>query len=159
MTDKPRIENPDQPTATTKHSPEERVIQKPVSLETGTEKPVETEYEDQWDQVKDRFAFRSLDSEDAIRLRSDPMKISVIDGQTVTAVDAGLMQKISIILGVQSCPYFSDTVGRDGVTEEVYMRRFKKEWRRLPVDFIDHAFLGVREKNKRIYQVAQLKKR
>lgn len=154
MNETQRIENPDAPKREIKEQ-QVHQIEEPKSTQAEREKNEGPT----WETVQAHVITRKMDSDDTIRLRGEPMKVQVIDGKIMSTVDAGLMMKLSIVLGIKSCPFFSDIIDESkGVTEEIYARRMTREFRQIPVDLLENIFLKVRESNKRQFDRKDLKK-
>ncbi len=114
--------------------------------------------------------YRHFDSDDIVRLRSGTV-IAEVENQNLReeeevklknrlSVDMGQLQKITICLGIQKCPWFSDIIREeDGVTDEIYIRRMRMEFRKFPVDKIDILFKEAQNFNKAEFKAGDLKKK
>ena len=101
-----------------------------------------------------------FDSEDVVRLRGQSIITSVENGKEKINVDTGMLQKLSIVLGVKTCPWFSDMVDeRYGVTQEIFNRRMGLEFRRIPTDVMDKLFKDSQSFNKADFNIKDLKKK
>lgn len=90
--------------------------------------------------------YRKWDSEDMIRVRSHAV---VCDDNGKTQLNIGLFQKVAIVLSVSRCLYFTDVV-EDGqeMTDDVFNRRMKQEFRRIPINEMDGIFREAAKINK-----------
>ena len=121
---------------------------------------LKTESDTMWNIYKDKVEFRKFDSDDSIKLKSQTMIVGVSNTVHNANVDLGAMQKISIILGIRNCPWFSDVIDEnEGVTPTIYGNRMTTEFRKIPPEIIDRIFKEVREHNKRTFAVKDLTKK
>ena len=109
---------------------------------------------------KSQVVYRLFDSDDIVRIRSASL-VSTFDdkGGVSTIKDLGGLQKATVVLGVASAPFFSDVVGDDGVSQEVFLRRMNKEFRRVPVADLDGVFRDIQEFNKADFGLGDVEKK
>ena len=106
-----------------------------------------------------KIVYRKFDSDDVVRLRSKTLVTTIQDGKEHMSVDSGLLQKFSVVLGVKSCPWFSDDINESfGITDEIFQRRSGSEFRKIPVEYLDRIFREAQEYNKADYNVKELRK-
>jgi len=111
------------------------------------------------EEEKASTVYRKFDSDDVVRLRSGTIRTEVVSGKEKMSVDAGMLQKYSIVLGIKSCEWFKDRIDdKFGVTDEIFARRATEEFRRIPVTEIDKLFKEVQDYNKADYNVNELRK-
>jgi len=104
--------------------------------------------------------YRKFDSDDVVLLRNRTIQKQISDGGEVSGVLVGELQKLSIILGIQKCAWFSDVINEDyGVSKDVFQKRYDKEFRKIPVQHIDVLFKKSQEFNKADFDVEELKKK
>ena len=112
------------------------------------------------EEIIEGVVYRKYDSEDVMRLRSKTVITTLIEKDNSTKIDTGLLQKNSIILGIQKCPWFTDVVDEDkGVTDEIYNKRNQTEFRKIPPQHLDVLFKQSSEFNKADFSVDDLKKK
>lgn len=112
-----------------------------------------------WEEYKEKVVIRKFDSDDVARLRGSTIMSGLEKGKDNVSIDVGMMQKVSIVLGVSKCPWFTDVIDdRVGVTKEIYNRRMGLEYRRIPTDYVDLMVDIVRQNNKAVYTKKQKKK-
>jgi hypothetical protein len=108
----------------------------------------------------DNVTYRKYDSDDIVRIRSKAIVTSTEGKDTKVNVDTGILQKVAIILGIGSCEWFSDSINEDiGITDEIFNKRYKSEFRKIPVNLIDVMFKETQEYNKADFNVEELKKK
>jgi len=111
-------------------------------------------------ETSEQIIYRKFDSDDVVRLRSETLKASVVDGREKITVDTGLLQKFTLVLGVKSCEWFTDVIDeRVGVTPEIFIRRSQTEFRHVPVSRMDEMFKAGQKFNEAEYDVQDLKKK
>lgn len=104
--------------------------------------------------------YRKYDSDDVIRIRSYSVNTTIVEGKEKLTADVGMLQKVSVCLGVKSCPWFSDMIDENyGVTPDIFNRRMGLEFRRIPTNAIDKVFKEVNNFNKTDFNINELKKK
>lgn len=123
-----------------------------VEAPASTQEQVEQE---QRESKQTEIKFRKYDSDDVIRIRSKSIVVDLEEKR----VDSGMLQKVSICVGIKSCPWFSHDISEnDGVTDEIFSHRWNKEFRKIPVSKLDSLFRQVTEFNKADFNEEELKK-
>ncbi|KKM97739.1 hypothetical protein LCGC14_1165030 [marine sediment metagenome] len=124
----------------------------------------------------EEIIYRKFDSEDIVRLRSGTIVTHIesedknqaknqaektdTDLKERLSIDLGQLQKITICLGVKKCPWFSNMITEEeGVTDAIYFKRMRKEFRKMPVDKIIYLFKEAQEFNKAEFNPGDLTKK
>lgn len=114
--------------------------------------------------------YRKFDSEDMIRMRDGSVIVQVEgeDGKNPnqvkklkekSSINVGQMQKITTCLGIKKCPWFIDVIDEElGVTDEIYVRRMKEEYRKIPIPQMDKVFKEAQKFNNVDFSPAELQK-
>lgn len=117
-------------------------------------------------QEQEVIEYRHFDADDIVRIRSNPVVVTRIDGKgKEVEVNAGLMMKVGICLGIRKAPWFSDEIrtgpnGFDnGVNETVFDKRMNQEFRRIPINRIDQLFAEVEKFNKVAFDAGNFAKK
>jgi hypothetical protein len=104
--------------------------------------------------------YRKYDSDDICKIRSNTITTDTEGDKAKVRVDTGMLQKVSICLGVKSCPWFNDIINEDkGVTQEIFNKRMFTEFRKIPVDIMDKMFKEAQEYNKADFDAKELQKK
>ena len=104
---------------------------------------------------------RHLDSDDIMRLNGKEVITTRVadDGAKEMVVDIGQLMRVTIILGVKKCPWFSTEVPEDsGVSREVFASR-DKEFRKIPVNVLTPLTKAVEAFNKASYDAEVFRKK
>lgn len=146
------------------HDPSKVVVPAAIAEEAAAQNtPAEIASEDElrWEDYENRIFTRKFDSEDMVRMKSQCVKTETgEDGQTIIRADTGMLQKLTIVLGIEKCPWFSDVVHqRTGVTKTIYHKRMEEEFRNVPVEFLDKLFRVAQEANQKNFERATLQKK
>ena len=114
--------------------------------------------------------YRKFDSEDIVRMRDgcvliqveckdekNPNQVKKLKEKS--SVNIGQMQKITTCLGIKKCPWFADVITEElGVTDEIYVRRMKEEYRKIPIPQMDKVFKEAQKFNNLEFNPAELQK-
>lgn len=121
------------------------------------EEEIQTEINSEWEKYKNQIILRKFDSDDIIRMRSESLIAEGViekDSKMKSKVrmDTAMMQKVSVICGIKTCPWFSDLIDeRVGVNETIYRKRKESEFRKIPTEILDNIFREVRLFNKNVF--------
>ena len=118
-----------------------------------------------------QIIYRHFDSDDIVRIRSGTVIADIeniksnrqdeeVELKERFSIDMGQLQKITVCLAIKKCPWFSDDINEEyGVTEEIYIRRMRTEFRKIPIKESDRAFKEGQKFNKAEFKVGDLKKK